>query len=374
MNSVKRHYLFLDLGFYSACNLKCTYCREEIVKDKKDFLLEHLRNQVEIFTERFRAAVVKLSGYGEVTMWRDFPLALDYLTERFPQVQVITNGTFEGRTTDLILGYPNVSPNITIDGHTMEMNVLRVQGNREWHERMLTNLRRFVEAGRPVEVNCVLHQYNVAGLASFCQYLSEVGAGQVMLFPFPVKSFDRARDASERIKGGFERLAVELDAIWERYSSLLPPKPYVDDLKKFLALGERTEHCHIHWANLGSGSRNERLHCANYGEDLSYGPMLDALTTQADSIYEQELEHLQLGHVGPQCSKCFNHYHVINLFLDGSISLAELQSLPSLRAPGIIPIAEAMRAEFQAAYRPLRRETERLRLNVADAHDSPTEG
>src|SRR5215213_11015212 len=149
MDHVKRHYLFLDLGLYSACNLKCSYCREEVVKDKKDFHLSDLIHQVETFSERFKAGVVKLSGYGEVTMWADFPGALEYLSPKFPQVQVITNGTFDQRVADEILKYPNVSPNLTIDGHTMELNAIRVQGNKHWHERMLRNLKYFVSSGRP---------------------------------------------------------------------------------------------------------------------------------------------------------------------------------------------------------------------------------
>lgn len=355
MNFLKRHYLFLDLGFYSACNLKCTYCREEIVKDKKDFKIEHLIHQVEAFSERFCTGVAKLSGYGEVTMWSDFVAALDYLYDRFPQVQIITNGTFDANIADAILKYPNVSPNITIDGHTMELNAIRVQGNQKWHERMLGNLEYFVSAGRAVEVNCVLHQYNVSGLASFCEYLSTIGIGkaQIMLFPFPVKSFGRAPTVADRLKSGFEKLAEEIDSIWEQYRSILPPKPYMDDLKKFLGRGMRSDPCHIHWANLGTGSRNERLHCVNYGEDLSYGPILNALTFDAERIQEQELEHLKIGEVGPRCSKCFNHFHVINLFLEGRISLEELQTLPSLRASGVAPIAIAMKDEFESSYKAL---------------------
>jgi sulfatase maturation enzyme AslB (radical SAM superfamily) len=350
MNDVKRHYLFLDLGFYSACNLKCSYCREEVVKDKKDFHLNDLIHQVETFRERFKAGVVKLSGYGEVTMWADFSAALDYLSPKFPQVQVISNGTFDQRVADEILKHPNVSVNLTIDGHTMEYNAIRVQGNKHWHERMLRNLKYFVSSGRAVEVNCVLNAQNVGGLASFCEYLSEIAEGRIMLFPFPVKSFDRAREAANPMKKGFAELSEMLPSIWNRFSSVLPPKPYVDDLKNFLARGMRSDHCHIHWANLGTGSRNERLHCANYGEDLSYGPMLVALTRDAEQIRMAENTHLQTGHVGPRCENCFNHFHVINLFLEGRINLAELQTLPSLQAPGIAPIAKAMKTEFHENY------------------------
>lgn len=351
MRMIRRHYLFLDLGFYSACNLKCTYCRDEIVKDKKDFHLRNLKDQIEHFGRVFEAGVVKLSGYGEITMWKDFAASLAYLAPRFPQVQVITNGTFERKTADLILRYPNVSPNITIDGQTMEANSIRLQGNRQWHERILRNIRYFTEEGRSIELNCVLHERNVKHLKEFCEYLMGVSEERIMLFPFPVKSFDRAREASEGMKNGFEALAAELETIYDEYGRILPPKAYLCDLKRFLERGFRSNPCHIHWANLGSGSRNERLHCANYGEDLSYGPMDTALSVDIDRIGHLANENLQVGQVGPRCKKCFNHYHVINLFLEDRISLSELQTLPSLQAPGIVPIALAMKDEFRSSYR-----------------------
>src|SRR5262249_45054488 len=153
-------YLYLDLGFYSACNMKCTYCRDTLVRDNRQFQLDDLMQQVDAFLRIHRAAVIKFSGYGEVTMWQGFPEAMDLLASKFPTVQIISNGTFNRRTADLLLSYENVSPNLTIDGHTMASNQLRVQGNTRFHETMLSNLRYLVEAGRRVEVNCVLHGFN----------------------------------------------------------------------------------------------------------------------------------------------------------------------------------------------------------------------
>jgi len=344
---MRRHYLYLDLGFYSACNLKCVYCRDEIVRDRKDFTLANLMGQVDAFRRNFTAAVIKLSGYGEVTMWRDFEKSLELLSPLFPQVQVISNGTFQERIADAFLAHPNVTPNITLDGHTPAANALRVEGNARQHRAILGNIERFADAGRPVEVNCVLHGANVDALADFCQYLTDVAGDHVMLFPFPVKSFDRTPGTGLRLRAGFTELADQIDDIWERFAGILPPRAYLDDLKSFLVRGSRVDACHVHWANTGTGSRNERLHCPNYGEDLTYGPMVEALTTGAQDVMRQENEHLQKGHVGPACSTCFNHFDVINLYLDGRIDLAELQSLPSLRAPGTGEIAEAIKREFR---------------------------
>ncbi len=345
----KRSYLYLDIGFYAACNLKCTYCRTDFVKDDKLFRYSNFIDQIEAFHRNFQAAVAKLSGYGEITMWKDLEPALTYLAELFPSVQIISNGTFSPKISNLLLKYSNVFPNITIDGHKMEMNTLRVQGNNKWHERMLENLNVFIKAERPTEINCVLHEYNADQFELYCDYIEKLddGRGLIMLFPFPVKSFDRARDIAKSLRGtSFRRLAARIPTIWERFANILPARSYGQELQYVLHEGVRSKSCHVHWANLGSGSKNERLHCANYGEELSYGPMLESLTKRHKEISHDEKTHLQLGYVGSNCKSCYNHFHIINHYLDGNISLEELCRVPSLRPPLVANIAKNMKAQF----------------------------
>lgn len=345
-----RPYLYLDLGFYAACNLTCTYCRGELVRDDRSFSLEDLLSQVELFEARFQAGVVKLSGYGEITLWRGFHTALPILARRFPSVQVISNGTFGDPVRRALLAHENVFPNLTIDGHTIEMNRLRVGGDRRRHDQILANLEAIVGEGRPIEVNCVLHEHNAADLSAFCAYLEKLDAGRrlIVLFPFPVKPFDRAPERAAALRAGLSALGEMVPAIWERYGAILPPQVYGDQLREVLLRGQRTGLCHVHWANLGSGSRNERLHCANYGEALSFGPMAEALRDRTNTIAAVEEKNLARGAVGPNCTGCFNHFHILNHFLEGRLSLSELLRIPSLRPAGVRPIALAVQRLFVA--------------------------
>jgi hypothetical protein len=351
--AARRPYLFLDLGFYAACNLKCTYCRDEVVRDDRSFGLADLIAQIELFQARFRAGVVKLSGYGEITMWRDFRAGLDYLADRFPSVQVISNGTFGDAARDAVLAHGNIWPNITLDGHLLGLYRLRVGDSTRLHGRFLDNVAAFLRAGRAIEINCVLHEHNADGFPAFCDHLERLddGRGLLMLFPFPVKSFDRARDAAAPLRTGLQRLADRIPDLWRDHAAILPATSYGRELASVLEKGQRDGACHVHWANLGSGSRNERLHCPNYGEDLSYGAMLEALGPRADAIGREEAAHLRDGHVGPNCAGCYNHFHVINHYLEGAMSLAELCRIPSLRPPGVAPIAQAVKELFDVARR-----------------------
>ncbi len=345
----RRPYLFLDLGFYAACNLKCTYCREGIVKDDKKFSFDSLVEQIDLFQKKFEAGVVKLSGYGEISLWRHFGDSLALLSPRFPTVQVISNGTFNERTREKFFDYPNIIPNITVDGHDIQMNKLRVMGNETHHRKMLDNIAEFVNRGRPIEINCVLHEHNIDELESFAAYLSEVDNGRemIMLFPFPVKPFDRAPSAADPLRQKLSRAAENIPKIWEKYPAILPHSAYGQQLQSMLFHGERKGKCHVHYANLGTGSRNERLHCANYGESLSYGPMNAGLTTEIEAIAAKEKKHLKWGGVGPDCTRCFNHFHIINLYLEGTIPLSALQRMPTLREPGSLKVAAQLKTLFE---------------------------
>lgn len=342
----KRSYIYLDLGFYGPCNLRCAYCRTDFVQDDGRWPVEIFKRQIDLFQVQYRAGVAKMSGYGEITIWRGFREFLAYVSERMPSVQIITNGTFDSRVADTLLRTSNVSPNLTIDGHTMEMNHLRVYDHSRSHERILENLRVLVQGGKRVEVNCVLHLHNAGNLRAFCDYLAERYDGRVMLFPYPARSFALAPGVGSQVASNIVFLADELESLAEDFKAIMPPRAYIDELREFLIRGHRVNPCYVHWTNLGSGSKNERLHCANYGEELSYGPMDMMLSDPTGDIAQKEVEHFSAGVVGPRCNDCFNHYHVLGAYLDGRITLDELQHLPSLEFPGVREILIEIKAAF----------------------------
>lgn len=345
---LKRSYIYLDLGFYGPCNLRCAYCRSDFVRDDGRRQLDTLMRQIDLFAQHYRAAVAKMSGYGEITMWSGFSAFLPYLAERMPCVQVISNGTFNSATADLLLTIPNASPNLTIDGHTLQMNYLRVYDAAKLHDRILSNLRILVEGGRRVEINCVLHDHNSAHIRLFCNYLAERYDGRVMLFPYPARSFALAPGVGTHVARNLAFLADQLQAIADDFQGILPPRIYMEELRDFLIRGRRHEPCYVHWTNLGSGSRNERLYCANYGEDLSYGPMDIMLADPEGTVAQKEKEHFIAGFVGLNCTECFNHYHIIGPYLDGRITIDDIQRLPSLASPAVRDILIETRTAYTA--------------------------
>lgn len=347
MRKIIRHYLYLDLGFWEVCNLKCFYCRNKYITSNNKFTIIDLKNQIEVFLKHYRAGVIKVSGYGEITLWPEFSKALDYLHGLFPKIQVISNGVFNNKVLKTILRYNNVSPNLTIDGHTLEMNLYRNGGNKNIHKLILSNLKKIIKAGRKVEVNCVLHDKNIKNFESFCLYLNSFANSCVMLFPYPVKIFAKAGIDAQKIKGDLKGFAKNIDYLWDKYSSILPPIDYSQSLKKFILNGHRKAKCYVNWVNIGSGGGDTRLFCPNYGETLSYGPMSKNLKCLSPIAIEQELVNLRQGFVGSDCKNCFNHFDVINSFMEDRISVDELTKLPSLENDEIKLILIKIKEEYE---------------------------
>lgn len=344
---MSRPYVYLDLGFYGPCNLKCTYCRSSVVRDRGMLALDQAERIVDVFLSRHRAAVAKTSGYGEITIWKQFEELLELLAARFPVVQIITNGTFGHRVAELMLSTSSVSPNFTLDGHTLELNGLRVEGRKTVHQRILENLRLLTENGKRVEVNCVLHERNASGLTQFCDYLAERFAGRVMLFPFPARSFSLAPGIGTQVAATLARYADDIERLGETHAAVLPPAPYIGELARFVRGGVRDSPCYVHWLNAGCGPRQERLHCANYGEDLAYGPMDSASPELHEMIAVHEAAHFAAGRVGPRCDDCFNHFHILGMYLAGRLPLEELLTVPSLSFEGVGEILLEVKALFE---------------------------
>lgn len=341
---MRKNYIYLDLGFFENCNLKCDYCRDRCITTQQSINLNHLVREIEQFKNHFSAGVVKLSGYGEITLWPYLEEALEFLTSQFPMVQIITNGTFSLKTADMLCKYNNININFTIDGNQPFMNSYRTNGNLLIHNKILSNLDYIIKNGKSVEVNSVLHNRNLTDYEVFLDYLMKYSnEGKFMLFPFPVKVFERLSQGDNVSSGDRFSFSQKIEYFWERYKEILPPTSYGTDLKDYMS-GEEKKKCFVHWANLGSGGKDERLICPNYGESLTYG---DFLKSFKDIKYIEKKENQYLYYdVGPDCSKCFNHFHIINLFLTNRISLKDMAGIPSLSHPETIKILNAVKNEF----------------------------
>lgn len=350
VSAMRKNYLYLDLGFYQACNLACKYCRKDIIEDGAKFSFDRFKEEINLVANTYKCAVLKMSGYGEITLWRKFPEALRYVSSRFPSIQIITNGTFSEEIFNEMRKYRNLTINFTIDGHTKEMNSLRVE-NEKLHQIILNNLARAFKVGINVEINCVLHKYNIGHLAEFMQYiLDSKGQSNVMLFCFPVKPFDRNPDIWKNVKADYNYYLKEWKELFDKYESILPPYQYMHDLAEFMRLEGRNDKCYVSWSNIGSGACDERLVCPNYGEKETYGDFIKSFS-KIDDIEKRESTYINSeNNLGGGCKQCFNHYHIINNYLKGDIDINQMIRVPTLSFDGCSEILKKIKEEYDETH------------------------
>lgn len=343
---MRQNYVFFDIGFYEDCNLKCEYCRDHYIRNTNKFSLNDLEQEVKLVKAHYKIAVVKISGYGEITTWKAFEKAIEFLSNEFPSVQIITNGTFSEKTLLQISKYDNISVNITIDGHTLEMNSYRVGESTQLHNTVLRNVCEVIKLGIPLEINSVLHNRNIGEYILFLEYINSIRhRGKVLVFPFPVKVFERTKYNNNPITIDRERLFILIDEWWRSFPSILPHYEYAKDLKDFCLSG-RTKICHVNWINIGTGGKDERLLCPNYGDSLSMGDFRSSFDKLEEcELIERHYANIQLG---VDCSMCFNHYHILNLFLEDRITIEDLRRIPSLSSQESIKIIKKVKEEYES--------------------------
>jgi pyruvate-formate lyase-activating enzyme len=347
-------YAYLDLCFLEFCNLTCVYCRannEGMVRNQ-DF--DEIRDLVTAFHQHSEAAVLKVSGYGEIAHWKPLVEFLKWASPHFPSIQVMTNGTMPRSLFDQLTAIPNVSFCLTLDCIWPDGNVLRTAGNTKLHERMVQFAEQVCAADIPLELNCVLSQANID---RFADHVEEVGRrfGDVLVYPFPVRPFEGlAPVAKPPSRASAAQAAAIVLGEFSRYSANLPPRSYTERLFHHLEYGERQGRpCLVPAMNYGVGPSLSPLRCACLGhakpsDDLSNqvfaGRSPGGGAARVINLRDAHEELARTGWVDERCMPCFTHYEVLDLFARGVISLEEMGQLPVFRYSGAKAVLARTRA------------------------------
>ena len=345
-------FVYLDFCFYEFCNFTCTYCRDSNREMSRGQGRADFDRAIADFLKLNSAAVLKVSGYGEATLWPDLPDVLHFWASSFPTVQLISNGAGPPDVLERLCELPNFQVCITLDGHTPEMNRFRTKGDVYLHDRVVKTVDRLVALGKPVELNCVI---TAANASLFREYLSWVsanwGAG-VKVIPFPVRlTLGREKQNSEEeLDATLEQITKLEDVIVHQHADFfeqLPPLAYSVRLIEFMRTSRRAQPCHIHRANFGVNTKFQALACACAGDRL-IKPFGEIAAVGFDPEVEQRrAQYLRDGNVGAKCSTCFTHYDIVNLYFEELISDDEIRHIPSLRAPETLAYLHQIKKELQ---------------------------
>lgn len=327
------------------CNLKCSYCTS--VADAGDFgeatsasarrrgatiaiaevlaMLDGLRRHVE-------APVIKVSG-GELFLLANAADLVAELSARYAHVQVLTNGTeLTPAIVERLSGLGNVGFNLSLDGHTPEMNAMRWRTPR-LGERVMAALDAIAAAGRPLEITMVVSDANAAHLCDFLAFLATLPC-RVVLIPIPVRGIHADRLFGLEARRTFAEFLRRLPGA---FASALGPAAYYQRLADFLdgQDGVRRHRCHLTAAAVQLFDTGAITPCPVGWTAEIANVRRDGIDAASAVIGEHKLYDLMQRDPPrvPVCRSCFSQADVLNLYLDGAIELAELAMMPLFATP-----------------------------------------
>ncbi len=313
------------------CQMRCSYCLTEEynllmnVPDARLRLTTDRREDwhavLDAYHDNVDAPILRLSG-GEFFWLRGSTEFITECSQRYETIQVITNGVFlTARRLEALAAVGNCQLNISLDGHTLELNRHRLPARQaRLHDVIMNNLAAAVAAGLRVEIQSVLTDANVHGQLAFAEFLREHYDGRVMLYFFPVRGH-----AAERVGAP---AGDHLRPLVDRYDDLagvLPPRAYVAHVADQMAAGKRSLPCYITATMVqlfGQGDVSACPHAwikpmGNVLSDPELIPDQFAVHQHYD-LFMQDRPRFSV------CRNCATPSDVINLYFLGQISDAEI--------------------------------------------------
>jgi MoaA/NifB/PqqE/SkfB family radical SAM enzyme len=356
------------------CNLSCRYC----LTGQSNFKAEHsaqlifhpprpaayaadspLRQRVDRLLAQADTGldlpIIKVTG-GEIFLIHGIMDLLRRLAARFATLVIQTNGVLlTPPQIAEIASWSNTHVQLSLDAMSYEGNGYRCTTVNQ-HTKVLEALARVLDAGIPTEIYCVLNNRSLPALIDTLDALKPYG-GRLTIFPFPVRGPDRDEFAARPEQ--FDVLR-RLEAIFDDYASILPPRPYLTRLRRFYAEGARTFRCHLPRFVFSTFDDGVLTSCPNIWFDKVGNLLNEDAGDVIGRIGETPFYQLLLAEKPriDACKACFTPWDTLSMYVDGEITLDELCCPPSIYAAPesrerIDAITRAYRAgQPRAEYRP----------------------
>ncbi len=356
----KYRQLFLDFVVKEeVCNLSCDYCMNEHTQLKDDHGIERIGGKLKFkldeldelvyqagyrlkaaidkvlseYQKIFDTPVLKISG-GEILLVKNISELIKRQSDSFEVIQLLTNGTLINQDfINQIKHINNLHIQLSLDGHTLEMNYNRVK-TQALQDRLLRVLDSLVENDIITEIYCVINKLNVNGLPDFAEYLSSRYKGKVQLFPFPVR-----QHAGKTLLPEEDNLQgiSEIIQHYDSYISILPPLPYMEELYNFIRMRKRALRCLIPLVAAQVFDDGVITPCPNCWT-VKTGNLIESSEGVAENLGKSRVYKLMTNcpPIAPFCFNCFTEVDVVNLYFQDRVELKELaESRPLYRGPRV---------------------------------------
>jgi MoaA/NifB/PqqE/SkfB family radical SAM enzyme len=302
---------------------KASYAPDTEFGQKVDRVLSAVENSL-------RLPILKLTG-GEIFWIRGIMELLEKVASRYATVVIQTNGVLlKPEILAEIKSWGNACLQISLDAVSYEGNFYRSRSQRQ-NDQVLASIFRVLDEGIPTEIYTVLTDRSLPCLEDTLERLMP-WKNHLAVFPFPVRGPDKA--------GFYPRpdQTSHLDRVLERYEhfrELLPPRPYLVRLKRFIEDGVRTFRCHLPRFAFTSFDDGVITACPN----IWFNSLGNVLKEEASEVMERlgETPFYQLLLAEKPrldaCKGCFTPWDMLSMYVDGEITLDELCKGPMYAAP-----------------------------------------
>jgi MoaA/NifB/PqqE/SkfB family radical SAM enzyme len=338
------------------CQMRCSYCLTEEynllmnVPDARLRLTTDRREDwhavLDAYHENVDSPILRISG-GEFFWLKGSTEFVAECGRRYETVQVITNGVFlTGKRLADLAAIGNCQLNISLDGHTLELNRHRLPAKQaRLHEVIMHNLAAAVAAGLRVEIQSVLTDANAHGQVAFAEFLRDHYDGKVMLYFFPVRGETRARLGPP--PGDHLRPLVDH---YSDFAGVLPPRAYVRHIADQLVAGTRSLPCYITATMVQLFGQGEVSACPH-----AWLKPMGSVTADRSLILNEYGAHRDYDlFMQPRprfsfCRTCATPSDVINLYFLGQITAEEIGACALYSGSR----SQARLRELKTAFQPL---------------------
>jgi MoaA/NifB/PqqE/SkfB family radical SAM enzyme len=276
------------------------------------------RRIFQIINNHFHPHAFKISG-GEIFIMPGILDFIKYMADNCIDLKILTNGSnvFDS-VLQSILEYPNIHFQVSLDGHTLDMNSLRFK-NESRLLSIVHLLKSLNDSMNTVEINCVLTRHNLTNFFNFADYMAEL-LPNCIIMPFPVRGFTEFLPTREQVDQAKTTYLEEY-----RDSPVLPPEGYMSRLFDILQTSRRRNKCYVPLfliSAYGDGS----IQFCTCGSDFPSGNVFEQSCAEIYKQSENLFQEFSRGHrVFEACADCFTHYDLLNCYIESEVTEHELR-------------------------------------------------
>lgn len=322
------------------CNFQCQYCIAENSSKEDERLREKIKYtdgceidlRLRAIENYVKADILQISG-GELFLIQNIDEFILKNARKYKKLIVITNGSLlNEKLISEFSKYKNIVFGISLDGHTLDMNIYRFKSVR-WLNKIWENMKLLKKYDVSFFINTVLHNKNEDYLKDFFSVVSKKFCN-VPILPIILRGNNKDKYLFHEDKA---KLLYEIGHDEEMIKTGTVVPQYFDLLYDMIKNPSKKLTCYISQIVIELLHDGDIYCCPLYWVKLIGNVIKDNENKIKEQIESDRVYKLMLSKSSKLecCKGCLSHYDIINLFLNGKICREDYEKIPIFNNPEI---------------------------------------